>query len=244
MSLHISNIDGNQKISKPNRRFKVGAALVCCLGLFISYAQAEDKIPESVEKALQQKLAGNWAIVDYGNRERMSAVGDVNRDGLKDWAGFVVRGQGEQERLQLMVFTGNGKGGFTLAATSKEEASWSNCCWVDGIEIKKQSLFVFYYGKTASMRDDFRYQFKYQRGGYFLIGAKRSRHEKICEEDKLKLDEIDLNLITGRKVVVTTDDDCKHAKYTRSKIPVKPLIGLKLTGFHQLLDVLWASAPD
>lgn len=101
-----------------------------------------------------------------------AARGDLNGDGLVDWAGVIHRRPKDASpTYQLFVLLRERDGGFQVAAKSiEEEIPGMGCCWVESLEIRRGSIYIQNNAKTASVMEAVTHQFKFHRGEWRLVG--------------------------------------------------------------------------
>jgi hypothetical protein len=127
----------------------------------------------------------------------VEARGDLNGDGLEDWAGVIQREPASDpaQTTQLYVLLRVGQGGYHVAEKSKETpVSGAGCCWVENLEIGRSSIYVQNNAKTATTMEVTTHQFKIYQGQWRLIGAQISYHYGENHDDTI---ETDMNLLTG-----------------------------------------------
>lgn len=183
-------------------RFHPGISLLiilCCP--LLSSAQTNFK---SVEAFLRATLKGKDQL-------SLKARGDLNGDGLADWAGVIHRHVGEEDAAptyQLYVLMRQPRGGFQLAEKSTEaEVPGMGCCWVEDLEIARSSIYVQNNAKTVSVMEAVTHQFKLYRGQWRLVGI-RSYLTEHTPGDEGTVD-TDINLLTGEVVEKVQDGDKK-----------------------------------
>jgi hypothetical protein len=135
------------------------------------------------------------SVVKEKSDVSVEAKGDLNGDGLADWAGVVRREKGDfQSTYQLYVLLQLTGGSYRVAETSTEaEIPGMGCCWVEDLRIARSSIFVQNNAKTAATMEAATHQFKLQRGQWRLIGV---RIYYIDHSTDISTD-TDVNLLTG-----------------------------------------------
>jgi hypothetical protein len=128
-------------------------------------------------------------------RLSLEARGDLNGDGLDDWAGVIERRKSDSSATsQLYVLLRLPQGGYRVAEKSREESvgGWG-CCWVEHLEIRRSSIYIQNNAKTAGTMEAATHQFKLQQGEWRLIGV-RIFHLEVSSDAST---ETDMNLLTG-----------------------------------------------
>ncbi len=121
----------------------------------------------SIEEFLKSTLKGK-------DRLNAEARGDLNGDGLKDWAGLISRDEPDSSpTYQLYALLGMRQGGYRVAEkTKEEEIAGMGCCWVESLEIRRSSIYIQSNAKTASTMEAATHQFKLYNGEWRLVGIK------------------------------------------------------------------------
>ncbi|HEX8143438.1 MAG TPA: hypothetical protein VF553_12630 [Pyrinomonadaceae bacterium] len=165
-------------------RLVLGALLVLSCA-FNTAAQGE--FP-SVDAFLKATLKGE-------DRLSAEARGELNGDGLEDWAGVIQRQKSESTATtQLYVLLRTGQGGYRVAEKSKEEQiAGMGCCWVENLEINRSSIYIQNNAKTASTMEAATHQFKLYKGEWRLVGL-RIYYTDLSSDAST---ETDMNLLTG-----------------------------------------------
>jgi len=126
-----------------------------------------------------------------------SARGDLNGDGLQDWAGVVHRRPVDASpTYQLYVLLRLREGGFRLAEKSiEEEIPGMGCCWLENLEIRRGSIYVQNNAKTATVMEAVTHQFKLYQGEWRVVGIKSyyTDHGPEAPFDR----DTEMNLLTG-----------------------------------------------
>ena len=150
-------------------------------------------------------------------RIRDSATGDLNGDGLKDWAGVVHRKPADSSpTYQLYILLRLRQGGFQLDGKSiEEEIPGMGCCWLENLEIRRSSVYVQNNAKTASIMEAVTHQFKLHKGEWRLVGI------KIYQDDHTPnapaTIDTDMNLLTGLVVEKKQNGNNKPVIRSRRK---------------------------
>lgn len=186
-----------------NQSLVVLAALI----LFCPMAVGAQENFASIDAFVKSTLQGEAQLGE-------SARGDLNGDGMQDWAGVVHRRPADFSRTyQLYVLLRLREGGFRLAEKSVEaEIPGMGCCWLENLEIRRASIYVQNNAKTASTMEAATHQFKLLKGEWRLIGLKIYYTDHTPKADSTI--DTDMNLLTGlviekrqkgnRKPVVTS----------------------------------------
>ena len=157
--------------------------ILCCP--FMAAAQAE--FP-SVELFLKATLKGEDKVSN-------EAKGDLNGDGLEDWAGVIHRQNPDSSpTYQLYILLRSPQSGYRVAVKSKESpVAGAGCCWVEDLGIRQSSLYIQNNAKTASTMEAATHQFKLYKGEWRLVGL-RIYYTDLSADSST---ETDMNLLTG-----------------------------------------------
>ncbi len=164
-------------------------------------------------------VAAFLASIPHANAEQSQiAKGDLNADGREDVAVVVAtttsNKDGETRAHQLFVLLQEPTGGLrVVAASQRVDQVGAGCCWVEGLEIRNQSVYIQNNAKTACSMEAATHQFKQYAGVWRLIGHKVVYLELCDGKDATK--EEDSNLLTGKTIVSTRAGD--KPKRTSSK---------------------------
>lgn len=141
------------------------------------------------------------------------ARGDLNGDGLADWAGVIHRRPTDDSpTYQLYVLLRLRGGGFHLAEKSiEEEIPGMGCCWVERLEIRRGGLYVQNNAKTASVMEAVTHQFKLHKGEWRLVGIK----SYYTDHEASRTRDTKMNLLTGLVVEKKQKGDRKPVTKTR-----------------------------
>ena len=144
----------------------------------------------SIDVFLKSTLKGE-------DRLEAKASGDLNRDGLEDWAGIIHRKNPDSSpTYQLYVLLRLPQGSYRVAEKSKaEEIPGMGCCWVENLEIKRSSIYIQNNAKTASTMEAATHQFKLYQGEWRLVGVKIYLTD--ISPDAPSTTDTDMNLLTG-----------------------------------------------
>ena len=123
------------------------------------------------------------------------AKGDLNGDGLDDWAGVVRREKGDfQSTYQLYVLLRQAGGRYRVAEKSTEaQIPGMGCCWVEDLRIGRSSIYIQNNAKTAATMEAATHQFKLQGGQWRLIGVRIY----YIDHSSDRTTDTDINLLTG-----------------------------------------------
>lgn len=167
-------------------------------------------VNDSVYENIQSFIPENYKIAEDYDGEALK-TGDLNKDGLSD-AAFIVEGPQTADQAPeriLMVALGKADNTYTLEVTAKDAILRADEGGMMGdplesIEIKKGSLFLHFSG-GSSWRWYYSYQFRYQDGDWYLIGATEGSYHASTPEETIT----DYNLLTGDYIISQTSEDGK-----------------------------------
>ena len=135
------------------------------------------------------------SILKGEDRLTAQATGDLNNDGIADWAGVIHREKPDfGSTSQLYVLLRLRQGGYQLAEKSLEEQiAGMGCCWVEDLRISRSSIYIQNNAKTAVTMEAATHQFKLYQGQWRLVGVRiyYLDHSKDTSTDT------DMNLLTG-----------------------------------------------
>ena len=107
------------------------------------------------------------SILEGRSDLRAEARGDLNGDGLPDWAG-VVRRKGDGSfsgTYQLYVLLRQRGGGYRVAETSIEaDIPGAGCCWLDDLRISRSGIYIQHIEKGVEAMEAATHQFKLYHG--------------------------------------------------------------------------------
>ncbi|HTG91844.1 MAG TPA: hypothetical protein VL866_04620 [Pyrinomonadaceae bacterium] len=133
------------------------------------------------------------SILAGGDTLSVEAKGDLNGDGLADWAGVIHR-QKQSPTYQLYVLLQQPGGGYRIAERSlEEEIAGMGCCWVEDLRIERSSIYIQNNAKTATTMEAATHQFRLYQGQWRLVGVKIY----YLDNSKDTSTETDMNLLTG-----------------------------------------------
>jgi hypothetical protein len=185
---------------------------------------------ELADRAAERACRMNFYEIDdflkFATREKEplwdQAEGDLDGDGLKDWAG-VVRGRknesfgngetAELESAQLFILIGKRTGGYHIAGNSQEVPFSQGNVLFEGVEIKNSSVYLQINSKTAGSIEARFYQFKLYRDLWRLVGY-RTFYLEIEADSSI---ETDRNLLTGAILVTREKGNRKTVVKRRSQ---------------------------
>jgi hypothetical protein len=135
------------------------------------------------------------SIVKGEDKVILEASGDLNGDGLKDWAGVINRQKSKLSRTdQLYVLLRRREGGYRLAEKSAEEdIGGMGCCWVENLKIDRSSIYLQTNAKSVSTMEATTHQFRLYKGAWRLIGIRIYYIDLSSDTDT----ETHMNLLTG-----------------------------------------------
>jgi hypothetical protein len=135
------------------------------------------------------------------DRVSVEAKGDLNSDGLEDWAGVIHRQKSAAaSTTQLYVLLRLPQGGYRVAEKSMEApVAGAGCCWVESLEINRSSIFIQNNAKTATTMEAATHQFKLYQGAWRLIGLRIYFDDHGTDTNNTT--ETDMNLLTGSVIV-------------------------------------------
>ena len=110
------------------------------------------------------------SLFSSGTPRVMSARGDINGDGIEDWAAVLQWAGKYGEEAQLIILTGRPTGGFALAEHSQTTQLYRY--GIDDIRIEHGSLFLQTdHSGSATSHSGSTFQIKYYQGDWRLIGC-------------------------------------------------------------------------
>jgi hypothetical protein len=152
-------------------------------------AAAQGDFP-SIDAFLKSTLKGE-------DKLGAEARGDLNGDGLEDWAGVIHRQPaGSPQTYQLYVLLRSGQS-YRVAEKSKEApVAGAGCCWVEDLRISRASIYIQNNAKTASTMEAATHQFKLYKGEWRLVGVKIFYTDQGSDAST----DTDMNLLTGEVI--------------------------------------------
>lgn len=129
-----------------------------------------------------------------------AARGDLNGDGLEDWAGVIHRRRPDSSpTYQLYVLLRSREGGYRVAGkTREEEIAGAGCCWVEDLQIRRSSIYIQNNAKTGQTMEAATHQFKLHGGEWRLVGLRIYYTDHNPDAPATK--DTDMNLLTGSVV--------------------------------------------
>ncbi len=187
-------------------RLALSALVILCCPFSVA---AQVDFPD-IDAFLKSTLKGE-------DRLSVEAKGDLNGDGLEDWAGVVHRQQADASpTYQLYVLLRLRQGGYHVAEKSiEEEIPGAGCCWVESLEIRRSSIYIQNNAKTVSVMEAVTHQFKLYRGEWRLVGI-RIYYTDFSPDAPATID-TDMNLLTGAVIEKTRRGDNKPVARSRRK---------------------------
>jgi hypothetical protein len=193
-------------IGHPMRKLRlVLSALVIVCSPFTATAQVDFASSDVFLKA----------TLEGGGRLSLEARGDLNGDGLDDWAGVIERRKTDSSSTsQLYVLLRLPQGGYRVAEKSKEEKiAGMGCCWVEDLKISRSSIYIQNNAKTAGTMEAATHQFKLHEGEWRLIGV-RIFYLDVSSDAST---ETDMNLLTGSVIEKRQKGENKPMTKSRRK---------------------------
>lgn len=147
------------------------SALVILWCPFTTAAQVD--FSSSIDVFLKSTLKGEDKLF-------LEARGDLNSDGLVDWAG-VVRSPRSifspklhiSRAYQLYVLLRQPQGGYSVAEkTNEEEMGGMGNYGLEDLKIRRSSIYIQTYAKSLSTMDEATHQFKLYKGEWRLVGIR------------------------------------------------------------------------
>ncbi|HWS52834.1 MAG TPA: hypothetical protein VN228_01795 [Pyrinomonadaceae bacterium] len=162
------------------------------------------------------------SVLKGEDRLSVEARGDLNGDGLEDWAGVIQRRKPDASQTsQLYVLLRAGRGGYRVAERSKEApVSGTGCCWVEDLRITRSSIYVQHNAKSGDAMEAVTYQFKLYRGEWRQVGRKIYRTDRASDTAT----DTDVNLLTGAVIEKRQTGDGRPAtRRRRERFPARLL---------------------
>lgn len=155
-------------------------------------------------------------MLNDANSLSVDARGDLNGDGLEDWAGVILREKSEVVRTsQLYVLVQQPTGGYRVAEKSLEaEIAGMGCCWTEDLRISRSSVYIQNNAKTAATMEAATHQFKFYKNEWRLIGVKIYYLDHSTDTST----ETDMNLLTGAVIETKSKGDRKPAIRRRKQV--------------------------
>lgn len=187
------------------------------------FAQAGEKQSKPEIPALPRQVAKLESIVPNGWRILAQASGDLNRDDLPDSVVIVEHAtdsanHSASPRL-LIVLVADGSA-LKVSAVSYQTVRprLSGGIWGDPFEELKIERGTFVVSHYAGSRDrwGYKHRYRWQDGGWFLIGRTTINHDTLSPEHHEK----DENLITGRVIEKDVDAEGNKSETDKKIAPV------------------------
>ncbi len=181
--------------------------IVSVIALCPFAAHAQTDFP-SVDQFLKTILSTNARL-------NAKAEGDLNGDGLADWAGLISREKSDHSpTYQLYVLLQQPQGAYRVAEkTKEEELPGMGCCWVEDLQIARASIYVQSNAKTASTMEAATHQFKWYKGEWRLVGLRIYYIDHSSDVTT----ETDMNVLTGAIVEKRQKGERKPTMKRRTK---------------------------
>jgi hypothetical protein len=137
----------------------------------------------------------------YGTRllTKREVQGDLDGDGLPDWAGVVSYVEADATMRRLIILTRTPKGGYALAAQSKPDIQWNSA--VEELEISGKDLFVNFSHGGGEHPYTWVSQVRLYKDQWRVIGTKTTSFDV----DDTKSIVEDTNMLTGNKITSYRD---------------------------------------
>lgn len=192
------------------------------LTLTLSYSLNAQALPSS-GKTIESLIPKTHVIMD-------KAEGDLNQDGKSDLI-LVLKDKNEGKDQDsppriLAVYFLDSNGEFKLISQTSNFLLKSNEGGVMGdpyssIAVQRGTIVVQHSGGSRE-RWNFTHRFRFQDGGFFLIGKTDSTYDSITGESTIN----DSNLSTGKKEISTVDSKGKSKKRIENS-GKKPLLKIE-----------------
>ena len=181
-----------------NRPLQFPLILSALLILWCPLAASSQGEFSSTHEFLKATLKGE-------DKLNIEAKGDLNGDGLEDWAGVIERKRPDPSTTnQLYVLLRSGQSGYRVAEKSKDaQIPGTGCCWVENLEIKNSSIYIQNTAKSGNGMEVAIHQFKLYRGQWRLIGLLLKEYNPETQDST----ETDMNLLTGAVVEKKQKDE-------------------------------------
>lgn len=149
----------------------------------------------------------------YGARllTKREVQGDLDGDGVTDWAGVVSYVEANATMRRLMIFTRTPDGGYALAAQSKPDVQWDSA--VEELEISDKDLFVSFSHGGGDHPYTWVSQVRLYKDQWRVIGTKTTSFDV----DDTKSIVEDTNRLTGNKITSYMDGK-RTLRVERSKL--------------------------
>ncbi len=201
------------------------AGWILGMNLTVTAAEKSAALPIRVKvgKNIESFIPAGWKLIK-------KTGGDLNQDGLDDIAGVIEYGKTDSKDSQapprVLFIAFKDKGNYQLSVQTAKAILKADQggVWGDPFEdilVNRGSLLINFYG-GSNYRWAYRYRFRYQNYGWYLIGARIDSYFTGTGEGTTE----DYNLLTGWMTVTTVDKSGKIQTKTirRGK---KALLNLK-----------------
>lgn len=201
--------------------------LSCILFLTTTVISANNTLPVLAGKGrtVESFVPEGWKLI-------AQTSGDLNKDGLSDIAGVVEssrkwEGDSGDAAPRLLFIAFQGTDGLYRLSVQTEKAILredQGGVWGDPFEslsVDRGSILIKFYG-GSNYRWGYIYRFRYQDGGWYLIGATIDSYFTGTGEGFTE----DFNLLTGKMIRTKTDDKGRKKEETINR-GKKKLIHLK-----------------
>lgn len=177
---------------------KLQLVLSILIVLWCPFSISAQRDFSSIDAFLKSTLKGE-------DKLSLDAKGDLNSDGLEDWAGVIDRQKiDDPPTSQVYVLLRLSQGGYRVAEKSKEaEIPGTGCCGVENLEIKNSSIYIQNNAKSGNGMEVAIHQFKLYRGQWRLIGLLLKEYNPETQDST----ETDMNLLTGAVVEKKQKDE-------------------------------------
>lgn len=186
---------------------------------------------ESSGKDLISIIPNGWKILEKDKDNPIKAEGDLNKDGIIDFAAIIEKTTNTEEAppRALIIAFGNKDNTYSLSINAEkvilradEGGIWGDP--FDSLSIDRGSVVVSDYG-GSNWRWYNKYRFRFQNNDWYLIGATMGSYF-TGTTTRENADEEDYNLLTGDYIVRKTDDN-GNIVTTKGNRGIKNLVKLK-----------------
>ncbi len=189
------------------------AGWILGMNLTVTVAEKSTVLPIRVKvgKNIESFIPAGWKLIK-------KTRGDLNQDGLDDIAGVIEYGKTDSKDSQapprVLFIAFKDKGNYQLSVQTAKAILKADQggVWGDPLEdisVNRGSLLMDFYG-GSNYRWAYRYRFRYQNHGWYLIGATIDSYFTGTGEGTTA----DYNLLTGWMTVTTVDKNGKKQKKT------------------------------
>ena len=184
-------------------------AVALWLSLDVQASRAQQPVEfASVDAFLKQTLTRGTSL-------SVDAKGDLNGDGLEDWAGVILREKSDVVRTsQLYVLLQQQQGSYRVAEKSLEEqVAGMGCCWTEDLKITRSSIYIQNNAKSAATMEAATHQFKWYKNEWRLVGVKIYYINHSTDVAT----ETHMNLLTGAVIEKKSRGENKRVTKRRQK---------------------------